>query len=289
MDVKSGDRLGILLFLLPVLVLFTLFFIFPVIYLIIVSFVEWSGLNTPVFVGFQNYINIFQDKVFIKSIINNLIWALAAGFVQVPLAVLAALILSYRPKGWKIFRTVFFFPRVISAIALATLWAAIFNAQYGLLNGLLRVIGLGHLQTNWLGTLKTAFPSVLIYWLFYIGYYMIIVLADIQGISEEYYEAAEIDGAGRIRQSLSITLPLARTSIVTCILLAMIDGLRQFAEVYILTNGGPNNRTSVMVLYLYKEMQNYSYGTSSAAAVVLIGIGTLVILAIRNTLGRQSL
>ncbi len=118
---------------------------------------------------------------------------------------------------------------------------------------------------------------------------MIIVLADIQGISEEYYEAAEIDGAGRIRQSLSITLPLARTSIVTCILLAMIDGLRQFAEVYILTNGGPNNRTSVMVLYLYKEMQNYSYGTSSAAAVVLIGIGTLVILAIRNTLGRQSL
>ncbi len=245
--------------------------------------------HPPVFVGFQNYINIFQDKVFIKSIINNLIWALAAGFVQVPLAVLAALILSYRPKGWKIFRTVFFFPRVISAIALATLWAAIFNAQYGLLNGLLRVIGLGHLQTNWLGTLKTAFPSVLIYWLFYIGYYMIIVLADIQGISEEYYEAAEIDGAGRIRQSLSITLPLARTSIVTCILLAMIDGLRQFAEVYILTNGGPNNRTSVMVLYLYKEMQNYSYGTSSAAAVVLIGIGTLVILAIRNTLGRQSL
>ncbi len=111
MDVKSGDRLGILLFLLPVLVLFTLFFIFPVIYLIIVSFVEWSGLNTPpVFVGFQNYINIFQDKVFIKSIINNLIWALAAGFVQVPLAVLAALILSYRPKGWKIFRTVFSSP-----------------------------------------------------------------------------------------------------------------------------------------------------------------------------------
>lgn len=288
MDVKSEDRVGILLFLIPVLVLFVLFFIFPVIYLIIVSFVEWSGLDTPVFVGFKNYLYIFKDKVFIRSITNNLIWALSAGFIQVPLAVLAALILSYKPRGWKIFRTVFFFPRVISAIALATLWSAIFNAQYGLLNGLLRLIGLGHLQTNWLGTLKTAFPSVLIYWLFYIGYYMIIVLADIQGISEEYYEAAEIDGAGRIRQSLSITLPLAKTSIVTCILLAMIDGLRQFAQVYILTNGGPNNRTSVMVLYLYKEMQNYAYGTSSAAAVVLICIGTLVILTIRNTLGRQS-
>ncbi|NLL42833.1 MAG: sugar ABC transporter permease [Firmicutes bacterium] len=289
MNVKREDRVGIAVFLTPVLVLFTLFFIFPIIYLIIVSFVEWSGLDTPAFVGFQNYLRIFNDKVFIRSISNNLIWALCAGFIQVPLAVLAALMLSYRPRGWKIFRTVYFFPKVISAIALATLWSAVYNAQYGLLNGLLRVIGLGHLQTNWLGTLKTAFPSVLIYWLFYIGYYMIIVLADIQGIPQDYYEAAEIDGAGRIRQSLNITLPLAKTSIVTCILLAMIDGLRQFAEVYILTNGGPANRTSVMVLYLYKEMQNYSYGTSSAAAVVLIAIGTVVILTIKNTLGRENL
>ena len=288
MDVKREDRVGIVVFLTPALVLFTLFFIFPIIYLIIISFMQWTGFNTPVFVGWKNYLTIFNDKVFLRSIRNNLIWALCAGFIQVPLAVVAALVLSYRPLGWKIFRTVYFFPKVISAIALATLWAAVYNAQYGLLNGLLRVIGLGHLQTNWLGTLKTAFPSVIIYWLFYIGYYMIIVLADIQGIPEEYYEAAEMDGAGRIRQSLCITLPLAKTSIVTCILLAMIDGLRQFAEVYILTNGGPANRTTVMVLYLYKAMQNYSYGTSSAAAMVLIAIGTVVILTIKNTLGRET-
>ena len=171
MDVKREDRVGIAVFLTPVLVLFTLFFIFPIIYLVVVSFVEWSGLDTPVFVGFQNYLRIFDDKVFIRSITNNLIWALCAGFVQVPLAVLAALMLSYKPRGWKIFRTVYFFPKVISAIALATLWSAVYNAQYGLLNGLLRVVGLGHLQTNWLGTLKQPFLGAdllaLLYWLLY--------------------------------------------------------------------------------------------------------------------------
>jgi raffinose/stachyose/melibiose transport system permease protein len=116
---------------------------------------------------------------------------------------------------------------------------------------------------------------------------MVIMLADVQTISEDYYEAAAIDGASRLRMSFAITVPLIRGSIITCMTLAMIYGLRQFEQVYMLTNGGPANRTSVMVLYLYKEMQNYSYGRSSAAAVVLILVGTLVILGLR-LLGREK-
>jgi len=288
MKVKREERVGVLLFLLPVLVLFITFFVYPVIYLIIMSFNKWSGFDAPTFVGLENYIKIFSDKVFIRSITNNVIWALVAGFIQVPLAVLTAILLSYKPRGWKILRTVYFFPQVISGVALATLWAAVYNAQYGMLNGILRILGLEHLEKNWLGSLDTAFPAVLIYWVFYIGYYMVIVLADIQSIPEDYYEAADLDGASRIRQSISITVPLAKSSIVTCMLLAMINGLRQFEQVYMLTNGGPSNRTSVMVLYLYKEMQNYSYGTSSAAAVVLICVGTIVILTLKNTIGRPN-
>jgi len=288
MNVKRDEKIGVLLFLLPVLILFIAFFVYPVIYLIIMSFNKWSGFDAPVFAGLANYIKIFTDKVFIRSITNNIIWALVAGFVQVPLAVLTAILLSYKPRGWKVFRTVYFFPQVISGVALATLWSAVYNAQYGMLNGILRILGLGHLEKNWLGSLDTAFPAVLIYWVFYVGYFMVIVLADIQSIPEDYYEAADIDGASRIRQSISITVPLAKTSIVTCMLLAMINGMRQFEQVYMLTNGGPSNRTSVMVLYLYKEMQNYAYGTSSAAAVVLICVGTIVILTLRNTIGRPN-
>ncbi|HHW00286.1 MAG TPA: sugar ABC transporter permease [Clostridiaceae bacterium] len=288
MNVKRDEKIGVILFLLPVLILFIAFFVYPVIYLVIMSFNKWSGFDAPVFTGLTNYIKIFTDKVFIRSITNNIIWALVAGFVQVPLAVLTAILLSYKPRGWKIFRTVYFFPQVISGVALATLWSAVYNAQYGMLNGILRILGLGHLEKNWLGSLDTAFPALLIYWVFYVGYFMVIILADIQSIPEDYYEAADIDGASRIRQSISITVPLAKTSIVTCMLLAMINGMRQFEQVYMLTNGGPSNRTSVMVLYLYKEMQNYAYGTSSAAAVVLICVGTIVILTLRNTIGRPN-
>lgn len=288
MKVERSERLGLILFLLPVLILFIVFFVYPVIYLITMSFTKWSGFDAPVFTGLDNYIKIFSDNVFIRSISNNVIWALVAGFVQVPLALITAILLSYKPRGWKLMRTVYFFPHVISGVALATLWSAVYNAQYGMLNGLLRILGLGHLERNWLGSLETAFPSVLIYWVFYIGYYMVIILADIQGISQDYYEAADLDGANRIQQSIKITIPLAKNSIVTCMLLAMINGLRQFEQVYMLTNGGPANRTTVMVLYLYKEMQNYSYGTSSAAAVILICVGTIVILTLKNTIGRSD-
>ncbi len=284
MNVSKGNaqnRTGVFLFLLPALLLFLAFFVYPVVHVSILSFMKWDGMSDAVFNGISNYVKIFSDKVFMRSIGNNLIWALVAGAVQVPLALVTALMLAQKMRGWKIFRTVYFLPQVISGVALATMWAAVYNASYGLLNGLLKVIGLGHLATNWLGTVATALPSLLIYWVFYVGYYMVIMLADTQNIPEDYYEAASIDGASRLRMSFSITLPLIKGSVFTCMTLAMIYGLRQFEQVYMLTNGGPANRTSVMVLYLYKEMQNYSYGTSGAAAVVLILVGVAVIMSIR--------
>jgi len=281
------NRIGVALFLLPALAMFAAFFLYPVIHVAILSLTTWDGMSDAVFSGFENYRRIFADKVFIRSIGNNLLWAAVAGFLQVPLAMLTALMLSQKMRGWKVLRTVYFLPQVISGVALATMWAAVYNASYGLLNGILKLVGLGHLATNWLGTVQTALPSILIYWVFYIGYYMVIMLADVQTIPEDYFEAAAIDGASRLRMSFAITVPLIRGSLFTCMTLAMIYGLRQFEQVYMLTNGGPANRTSVMVLYLYKEMQNYSYGRSSAAAVVLILVGTLVILGLR-LLGREK-
>jgi raffinose/stachyose/melibiose transport system permease protein len=199
-----------------------------------------------------------------------------------------AIMLSQKMHGWKLFRTVYFLPQVISGVALATMWAAVYNASYGLLDGLLKVMGLGAFQRNWLGDLTTAFPACLLYWVPYIGYYMVIMLADIQSIPADYYEAASLDGAGAVRQAFAITIPLIRGSLVTCMTLAMIFGLRQFEQIYMLTNGGPANRTMVMVLYLYNEMKALNYGPSSAASMVLIGIGTIVIVTLRKTVGRQE-
>lgn len=291
MKPTKQDKLGILIFLIPGTLLFVLFFIIPVFYVLATSLTDWNGMTTPVFTGLSNYISIFSDPTFRRSIVNNVIWALVAGCVQVPLAMLMALILSRKPRGWKFFRTVYFFPQVVSGIALAMLWQAIYNSEFGLLNGILKLVGLEQYATNWLGNPSTAFFAVIIYWVFYIGYYMVIMMSEVTGIDEAYFEAAEIDGATKIQQDLRITIPLIKNSLLTCVTLAVVLGLRTFEQVYVLTNGGPMNRTSVIVMYLYKQMQSNNYGRANAAAMTLILVGTCTILLIRklfNLRGEKS-
>ena len=283
MKLERSDRGPLLAFLLPAIIMMMVFFVIPVIYVVAVSFLKWNGISAPIVRGFRNYLLLYKDKAFARSILNNVIWARVAGFIQVPLAMVMAIILSRKPKGWKFFRTVYFFPQVISGIALATLWRAIYSADTGLLNGLLRAIGLGDAARDWLGTIETAFPAVLIYWVFYIGYYMVIMMADITTIDTSYYEAAVIDGASDFQQAIYITIPLIkRTSLLTCITLASVMGLRQFEQVYMLTNGGPANTTSTIVLYMYKKMQDSNYGLASASAVILIIVGVIFIVTIRK-------
>ena len=283
MRLERSDRAPLWAFMTPALVLMLVFFVIPVIYVIVISFMKWNGINTPAFGNLRNVMLLFRDKAFKRSILNNVIWALVAGFIQVPLAMVMAIILSRRPKGWKFFRTVYFFPQVISGIALATLWRAIYRADTGLLNALLTSVGLGHLAKDWLGNLSTAFPSVLIYWVFYVGYYMVIMMADITTIDDSYYEAATIDGASDFQQAIYITIPLIRkTSLLTCVTLASVMGLRQYEQVYMLTNGGPANSTSTIVLYMYKKLQDANYGMASASAVILIIIGVIFIVCIRK-------
>ena len=282
MKPTRSDRGPLAAFLSPALVIMLTFFVIPVIYVVAVSMLKWNGISAPTVVWFQNFQKLFHDKAFIRSVTNNIIWALVAGFIQVPLAMLMAIILSRKPRGWKFFRTVYFFPQVISGIALATLWRAIYSADTGLLNGLLRAIGMGDAARDWLGTVETAFPAVLIYWVFYVGYYMVIMMADITTIDTAYYEAATIDGASDFQQAIYITIPLIKkTSLLTCVTLASVLGLRQFEQVYMLTNGGPANKTNTMVLYMYKKMQDANYGRASASAVILILVGIIFIVCIR--------
>jgi raffinose/stachyose/melibiose transport system permease protein len=256
---------------------------------VVVSFLKWNGISAPTFRALKNFALLFKDKAFARSVLNNVIWALVAGFIQVPLAMVMAIILSRKPRGWKFFRTVYFFPQVISGIALATLWRAIYRADSGLLNGLLTAVGRGDLAKDWLGTISTAFPAVLIYWVFYVGYYMVIMMADITTIDSSYYEAATIDGASDFQQAIYITIPLIKkTSLLTCVTLASVMGLRQFEQVYMLTNGGPANTTSTIVLYMYKKMQDANYGMASASAVILIIVGVIFIVCIRKLFEGRS-
>ncbi len=282
MKPTRADKRALVAFMAPAIVVMVIFFIIPVIYVAVVSLLKWNGISAPQTVWFENFVKLLKNSTFQRSLKNNIIWALVAGFIQVPLAMVMAIILSRKPRGWKFFRTVYFFPQVISGIALATLWRAIYNAEHGMLNGLLNSIGLEHLATDWLGDSRTAFPAVLIYWVFYVGYYMVIMMADITTIDTSYYEAATIDGATDFQQAIYITIPLIKkTSLLTCVTLASVMGLRQFEQVYMLTSGGPNHRTSTMVLYMYERLQSESYGLASATAVLLIIVGVIFIVCIR--------
>ena len=289
MYVKSKkNSLWILLFLTPVLVLFFLYFVYPLLFIFVTSTLEWNGVGTPKFVGLGHFIGNFQNKTFLLSLKNNFIWLFSNGFLQIGMATLVALILARRPKFWRSLRTVYFLPNVISQIAIAMMWAALYNAEYGAINQFLTSIGLEHLTHNWLGEYATALPSIIIQQIFYIGYFMIIILASVMTIPDSLYEAAEIDGANVLQQELHITLPMIKDILVTAMTLAMAYGLRHFEATFLLTNGGPANRTSVLGIMLYKKLSALKYGQASSISTTLVVLGLIMIVIIRSTIGRRS-
>ncbi|MBR3185738.1 MAG: sugar ABC transporter permease [Oscillospiraceae bacterium] len=280
MYLRKEDRWKLLVFLLPAVVLFIAYFLYPLIYVIVMSFYKWDAFHPPEYRGFANYAALFKDLTFRRALGNNLTWAGVDMIVKVPLAMMMALILSKKIRGWKFFRTVYFLPQVISGIAMAAMWSAVYNLDYGLLNGVVKLFG-GQ-PVNWLGNVKVAFICVIAYGLLYIGYFMVIMMAEITGIDTTYYEAAAIDGATNLQTDIHITIPMIRSSLATCITLAAVFGLRAFEQVYLLTEGGPANRTMTMVLFIYKKMSANVYGTANAAAVLLIIMGIVVMSLVRK-------
>ncbi len=276
------------MFLSPALILFALYFVYPLGFVFTTSTLDWNGVSTAKFVGLRNYLDNFQSRTFQMSIRNNFIWVASLGFVQISLAALVAMILARQPRGWRFFRTVYFLPNVISQVAIAMMWAALYNAEYGAINQFLEILGLEHLTHNWLGEIGTALPSILIQQVFYIGYFMIIILASTMSIPESYYSAAQIDGANVLQQEIHITLPMIRPILVTAMTLAMAYGLRHFEATFLLTNGGPAHRTSVLGIQLYKMFSALDYGHANAIGGTLVILGLILITIIRSALGRRA-
>lgn len=279
---------GILLFLLPVIVLYGLFFVYPLGFVFTVSLTKWNGVSAMKFIGFKNFIDNFGNQNFQLAVRNNFLWAFALGVVQITLAATVAMILARRPKGWRVLRTVYFLPNVISKVAIAMLWLAIYNAEFGALNAFLDMIGLSGWTHNWLGEIETALPAVMFQEVVYIGYFMIIILAGTMSVPESYYEAAQIDGANVWQQERYITIPMIRSILVTAMTLAVAFGLRHFEATFLMTNGGPANSTTVMGLILYKALAALDYGHANATGATLIIVGAIIIAAIRRFLSSRD-
>ncbi len=174
------------------------------------------------------------------------------------------------------------FPQVIARISLALLWVFMFNVNYGPVNGMLRKVGLGTYALNWLGSDKTALMSVILSWMFYIGFYMIIFMASISTIPESIYESTYLDGAGPIKQDLYITFPMLKSTIIMCSMLAITSSFQNIEYPYMMTGGGPGSSTTTLPLLMYKNMLDNRAGIANALGVILVVVGVLIVFTIKK-------
>jgi raffinose/stachyose/melibiose transport system permease protein len=275
-----GAGWPIALSLLPGACLFAIFFLIPLVVLAVTSFSHWNVVGWS-YAGLSNYETLVRDATFWTAARNTAIYAAAGVFIQVPLGCAAGIILSQRPPGWRIFRTILFLPFVISGAAYALVFSMVYNPRYGLLGSALGLVGLDS-HRDWLFDLQTALPAVAATFVFIVGFIMILVMAEIASIPATLYEAAQVDGASRLQQQLRITVPLLRNVIGTCVLITLLGYLALFDIVFILTSGGPGDRTVTLVLYAYRAYANDQWGYANAVGVFVVCTGAVLILLVRR-------
>lgn len=268
----------------PVLVFYFAFYLIPMGMTIITSFFDWSQIKMGGFAGFDNYEKLFHDSVFWTSVKNILIWIAIAVFIHIPMSLLVALLLSAKMKGWKVLRTLYFIPQIISSVAWAAIFMSVYNPSYGLLNGILEAVGLEKVGRNWLFDPKTAWPAVICKWLFFIGMYSMIMLAELISIPDEILEAARIDGANRFQIARFIKVPLARLVIGTCMIMTVAGGIKCFDSLYIMTNGAPNYKTETLSLYLYQQYSYANFGYANTIGVFLLVLGIVIVSLVMKVL-----
>ncbi|EXG86772.1 carbohydrate ABC transporter membrane protein 1, CUT1 family [Lacrimispora sphenoides] len=276
-------------FLLPCILLFSLIYLIPMGIVFVTSFFEWKSGGVFHFVGLRNYIEAFvNDTRMHQALKNTGIWALLQSTVHVGIGTITAFILSRKIKGWKIFRTIFMIPNVISAAALGVIFLNVFNPKYGLLNSMISNITGNEFSKNWYFDQNSAFLTVTWSWLLYAGLVMILVLAGVMSVPDEVMEAAKIDGASGLQIDFKIRLPLVRTILGTCVIISATSMLREFELIYLTTNGGPGDTTLNLPLYLYKtSLTDNNYGYANMMGVLLIILGIFAVFAI-NKLFRMS-
>lgn len=282
---KTRARTFNVLYIAPALALIGLFVYYPLVANVGFSFFRFSaGSGDMQFVGLENFIRLFSDPVIATALGNNTLYAVVSIVFQVigGLVVAAWLTHLLGPRMGAFLRSVYFIPAVISMTVIALLFTFVFDARGGLLNAFLELIGLGGLQTAWLADVDTAMGAVISVsqWQS-IGYVCMLYVVALQQIPVELYEAASLDGAGRVRQFWHVTVPQAKEMIFVAMILTVSGAFTVFNEPYILTRGGPGNTTQVLATYMYNQgfFQN-QMGYASAIATLIFVI-TLVLSVIQ--------
>lgn len=272
-----------ILFASPWLIGTSVFLVYPLVMSIYYSLTEYDILSPPYFIGFLNYQDLLYDDVFWISLKNTLYFFSLGLPLQLLVAFLLALLLNTKVRGMTLYRSLFFVPTIIPTVVTAMLWRWIFNADVGMLNGLLYQLGIN--GPAWLADPAWSKPSLIIMSLWGVGGAMLIFLASLQDVPKQLYEAAEIDGASPLRKTLHITLPMVSPVILFNLIMGIIGTFTYFTEPFIMTGGGPLRSTTFYSMYLYENaFRFFRLGyASSMAWVLFIIILALTLLALKSS------
>lgn len=278
------------IFILPALIIYLLFSIIPFLYTIYYSFTDYTDMN-PInlhFVGLKNYIKVLQTPVMLAAIKNSVIYAILLTGFQTLLGLPLAFVLNQKLKSRNLLRAVFFFPAVFSSLIIGYLWNFIMSSSdFGLINNILHQLGLGTLNFF---TSKNALYSVILTQIWqWTGWAMVIFLANLQSISPDLYEAAEIDGANGLKKFMYVTLPLMCPSVKIVIVTGLIGGMKVFDIIYSMTSGGPGDATqTVMTVMMKKGISEGFYSTDSAFGVCFFIIVLAISAIVTKLMGKWS-
>jgi len=264
------------LFLAPGLIIYSIVVVYPMIYSSWLSLFRWDGVApTKVFVGLDNYVTLLtQNNVFWIALRNNAIWLVAALLLPTSIGLGLAILLNSKFRGSHIFRSIFYFPAVLSLAVVGLIWTWIYHPDLGLLNQALRGVGLKAFTRNWLSDPNVAlYPVIIAATWNAVGLPMLLFLAGLQTIPEELHEAAKVEGAGPIRRFLYVTFPLLRETTLIVLAITAINALKAYDIIYAMTNGGPANKTQLLSTWMYFLTYNYNQvGLGTAIAVVLFSL-----------------
>ncbi len=272
---KPRQTLLITILLAPAIILFTYFVVFPVFQAAFFSFFKWNGLGPLTkenFRGLKNFTSLFQDPVFLKAIVNNIIIVIISLLIEIPLALYVAFLINNKKfKGAVIFRTFFFLPYVLSEVITGLLWQFIYNPQYGFIKALFTMFAPDKQVPAFLADPKTVLGAIMIALIWkYFGFHMSILIAGLQDIPEEIREAAKVDGATEAQATWRIVLPMLKPTLFISVFFTIVGSLQVFDVVWAMSRGGPVNASETMVTYLYTfGMKRMNMGYGSAVAIVI--------------------
>jgi ABC-type sugar transport system permease subunit len=277
---RPGEGAGItnILFVIPALTLYALFVLLPLASSVYYSLTDWDGIGVPRWVGLANFARALQDDIHLASYVHVTLYILGTLIFEVSFGLIMAVLLNSDRPGFALLRGLFFSPVVLSMSAAGVLWTFVFDYRTGLVNAMLKGMGLVDWTQPWLSQPATALLCVMLVsgWKF-AGFYMILFFAALRRIPRSLYEAATLEGAGPIRQFFSITLPLLKQNVLICVLLAVTGGFAGFDLFFTMTNGQPYNTTEVPVTWIVKmgfDSDQLGYGI--ALTVILTVVVSLV-------------